>query len=178
MMQHASGGEGERRAVGVNALLEEYVNLAFHGMRANVPDFNVTIERDYDEAVGEVEMAPQDIGRVFINLLNNAFDAVHERALSHNGQYAPTVAVSTRQGEGQVEIRVDDNGSGIAEAIREKIFEPFFTTKPTGQGTGLGLSLSYDIVTQGHGGTMTVEGDEGEGAAFLVTLPVTLRDDR
>ena len=123
-------------------------------------------------------MAPQEMGRVFINLLNNAFDAVHERALSQNGQYAPTVSVSTRQGQGQVEIRVADNGSGIAEAIREKIFEPFFTTKPAGQGTGLGLSLSYDIVTQGHGGTMTVESKEGEGAAFVVTLPVTLRDDR
>ncbi len=173
MMQHASGGEGQRRATDVNALVEEYVNLAFHGKRANVPDFNVTIERDYDEAVGEVEMAPQEIGRVFINLLNNAFDAVHERALSHNGQYAPTVTVSTRQGQGQVEICVADNGSGIAEEIQEKIFEPFFTTKPTGQGTGLGLSLSYDIVTQGHGGTLTVESDEGEGAAFVVKLPVS-----
>ena len=160
--------------MGVNALVEEYVNLAYHGKRANVPDFNVTIERDYDEAVGEVEMAPQDIGRVFINLLNNAFDAVHERALSQNGQFAPTVSVSTRQVEGQVEIRVADNGSGIAEEIREKIFEPFFTTKPAGQGTGLGLSLSYDIVTQGHGGTMTVESEEGRGAAFMVMLPVKL----
>ncbi len=174
MMDHARGGEGERRAVGVNALVEEYVNLAYHGKRANVPDFNVTIEREYDDAVGEVEMAPQDMGRVFINLLKNAFDAVHERALSHNGRYAPTVMVSTRQGEGHVEIRVADNGSGIAQEIREKIFEPFFTTKPAGKGTGLGLSLSYDIVTQGHGGTMTVESEEGRGAAFMVMLPVKL----
>ena len=146
--------------------------LAYHGKRANTSAFNVTIERAYDETVGEVEMAPQEIGRVVINLLNNAFDAVHERALSQNGQYAPTVRVSTRQVEGHVEIRVEDNGPGIPAGIRSKIFEPFFTTKPTGSGTGLGLSLSYDIVAQGHGGAMTVESKEGEGATFIVSLPV------
>ena len=172
MLDHARSGDGERRATDVNALLDEYLNLAYHGMRANTPDFNVTLERDYGEAVGAVEMAPQEIGRVLINLLNNAFYAVHQHSLSHDGPYTPTVSVSTRRVEGWVEICVEDNGPGIAEGLKEKIFEPFFTTKPTGSGTGLGLSLSYDIVTQGHGGTMTVESEEGRGATFVVTLPV------
>ncbi len=173
MMAHARGGEGERRPTNVNGLVEEYVNLAYHGMRASTPEFNVTIEREYDEAVGAVEMMPLEVGRVFINLFKNAFDAVRERSASVQGSYAPTVTVATRRTDDHVEIQVADNGSGISEEIREKIFEPFFTTKPAGQGTGLGLSLSYDIVTQGHGGTMTVESEEGEGAAFVVTLPVS-----
>ncbi len=108
---------------------------------------------------------------MLLNLLGNAFDAVHEHAASVNGPYEPMVTVSTRQVEGQVEIRVSDNGPGIPAEIQEKIFEPFFTTKPTGMGTGLGLSLSYDIVTQGHGGTLRVESTEGEGATFVITLP-------
>jgi two-component system NtrC family sensor kinase len=116
-------------------------------------------------------MVPQEIGRVLLNLLSNAFDAVHEHAATVNGVYVPRVRVTTRRREGQVEIRVSDNGPGIPSEIREKIFEPFFTTKPTGSGTGLGLSLSYDIVTQGHGGTLSVESEAGQGAAFIVTLP-------
>ncbi len=172
MMAHARGGEGERRPTNVNGLVEEYVNLAYHGMRASTPEFNVTIEREYDEAAGAVEMIPQEIGRVFINLFKNAFDAVRERSASAQGSYAPTVTVATRRTDDHVEIQVADNGSGISEEIREKIFEPFFTTKPTGTGTGLGLSLSYDIITQGHGGTLTVESIEGEGATFVITLPM------
>ncbi len=141
-------------------------------MRAGRPDFTVEMERDYDEAVGKVEVVPQEISRVFVNLLNNAFDAVHESAVRINGPYVPTVTVSTRQLAGQVEIRVSDNGPGIPAEVKDKIFEPFFTTKPTGKGnTGLGLSLSYDIVTQGHGGTLEVQGSEGEGATFIITLP-------
>ena len=171
MMAHARGGEGERRPTNVNGLVEEYVNLAYHGMRASTPEFNVTIEREYDEAVGAVEMMPLEVGRVFINLFKNAFDAVRERSASAQGSYAPTVTVATRRTDDHVEIQVADNGSGISEEIREKIFEPFFTTKPTGTGTGLGLSLSYDIITQGHGGTLTVESIEGEGATFVITLP-------
>ncbi len=171
MMQHARGGKGERRPTDVNALLDEYVTLAYHGMRANTPEFNVTLERHYDEAVGKVEIVPQEICRVFVNLLNNAFYAVHEQALSSDDAYAPTVEVRTRRHGERIEIRVRDNGPGIAQEVREKIFEPFFTTKPTGQGTGLGLSISYDMVTQGHGGTLTVESAEGEGATFVITLP-------
>ena len=171
MMDHARGGESERRVTNVNALLDEYINLAYHGMRASTPDFNVTIERDFEEAVGEVEIVPQEIGRVFINLLNNAFYAVHRKAASAIEAYVPTVQVRTHHTADAVEIRIEDNGPGIKQALVEKIFEPFYTTKPTGKGTGLGLSLSYDIVTQGHGGMLTVESEEGEGAAFVVCLP-------
>ncbi len=171
MLEHARTQPGERRATDINALLEQYLALAYHGMRAGQPDFTVELEHDYDEAVGKVEVVPQEISRVFVNLLNNAFDAVHESAVRINGPYVPTVRVSTRQLTGQVEIRVSDNGPGIPPEIREKIFEPFFTTKPTGSGTGLGLSLSYEIVVQGHQGQMTVESEGGEGATFIITLP-------
>ncbi len=172
MMLHARSKPGQRRATDLNALVEEYLNLAYHGMRARQPDFNVTLEREYDEAVGEVEMVPQEMGRVFLNLLNNAFYAIYEKARAGDGSYAPTVTVATRRGAQVVEIEVQDNGPGISTDFSEKIFEPFFTTKPTGQGTGLGLSISYDIVTQGHGGTMTVESEEGSGATFVITLPM------
>jgi len=171
MMQHARAGSGEREMVDLNALVAEHIALAYHGKRAQIPDFNAEIERDLGADVGKVEVVPQDLGRVLLNLLGNAFDAVRERAAQVNGQYAPTVKISTRRVGDAVEIRVADNGSGIAEEVREKIFEPFFTTKPTGSGTGLGLSLSYDIVTQGHGGTLTVESEEGEGSHFIILLP-------
>ena len=170
MMQHASGGTGEREAVAINALVDEYVDLAYHGKRAQTPGFTVEIDRDYDEGVGTVSMVPQEIGRVLLNLLSNAFDAVHEEADAETA-YEPAVQVSTRRNGDAVEIRIVDNGPGIDKDFREKIFEPFFTTKPTGTGTGLGLSLAYDIVTQGHGGTLMVESTEGEGATFIVTLP-------
>ena len=171
MMDHARGGEVERRATDINGLLDEYINLAYHGMRAATPDFNVTIERDLDGAVGKVDLVPQEIGRVFINVLNNAFYAVHRKAASATEAYAPAVQIHTRRAADTVEIRIEDNGPGIEQTLIEKIFEPFYTTKPTGKGTGLGLSLSYDIVTQGHGGTLTVESEAGEGAAFVVCLP-------
>ena len=171
MLEHARSTLGERRATDLNALLDEYVNLAFHGMRVQQQDFRCDIERNYDDTVSKLELVPQEIGRVFLNLLNNAFDAVHEQAVKDDRKYTPTVRVSTRQVDGEVKIRVWDNGPGISTEIKDKVFEPFFTTKPTGSGTGLGLSLSYDIVTQGHGGTLTVESEEGVGATFIVTLP-------
>ena len=173
MMQHARGGEGERRSVDVNGLLEEYVNLAYHGMRASTPEFNVVIERDYDAAVGLVEMVPQEVGRVLINLFNNAFYAIHEKKQTADSAYVPTISVGTHRNADTVSIYIRDNGPGIDTALSKKIFEPFYTTKPTGEGTGLGLSLSYDIITQGHGGTLTVESVEGQGAAFIVTLPTS-----
>jgi len=172
MMQHARGSGGRRETVEVNAFVEEYLNLSYHGQRARVPDFNADLATDFGADVGTVEMVPQEMGRVLINLLGNAFDAVYEYAASQNGTFAPVVTVTTRRANGQIEIRVADNGPGIPEDVREKIFEPFFTTKPTGSGTGLGLSLSHDIVTQGHGGTLTVESAPGEGAAFVVSVPV------
>jgi len=171
MMQHARAGSGERETVALNKFVDEYVDLSWHGKRAQTPDFNADIAREYGEEVGHVELMPQDFGRVLINLLANAFDAVTEQATQANGQYAPKVTVSTRRVGGEVEIRVEDNGPGIAADVEAKIFEPFFTTKPTGSGTGLGLSLSYDIITQGHSGTLHVESEEGQGAAFVIRLP-------
>ncbi len=177
MLEHSRGTAGERRALDLNTFVDEYINLAYHGVRARTTGFNATLDRDFDEAVGEVEAVPQDIGRVLLNLLNNAFYTVHEKKSAVRGDsekdYTPTVAVSTRRIGKTVEIRVQDNGQGIPEAIRAHIFEPFFTTKPTGSGnTGLGLSLSYEIITQGHGGTLAVESKEGQGATFIITLPM------
>ena len=172
MLEHARSTLGERCATDLNALLDEYVNLAYHGMRAGQQGFRCDIERNYDETVSKLELVPQEVGRVFLNLLNNAFEAVYEHVVKDNGAYLPTVRVSTRQVDGEVKIRVCDNGPGIPAEIKDKIFEPFFTTKPTGRGTGLGLSLSYDIVTQGYGGMLTVESEEGKGATFIFTLPV------
>jgi signal transduction histidine kinase len=171
MMEHASGGQGERYPVDVNAFLEEYVNLAYHGRRAQTPGFNVTLERHFEDGVGSVEMAPQELGRVIVNLLTNAFDAVAEKGRKSNGEYTPCVAIRTVRRDGHVDISVEDNGPGIPGHIRARIFEPFFTTKPTGSGTGLGLSLSYDIVSQGHGGQLTVASEEGSGTVFTVALP-------
>ena len=164
MMQHASGGSGQREPTDLNALVAEYVDLAYHGKRAQVEDFNADVVRDFGTDVGRVVVVSQEIGRVALNLLSNAFDAVQDRADA-------TVTVSTQRVDGSVEIRVSDNGPGIPSEIREKIFEPFFTTKPTGSGPGLGLSLAYDIVTQGHGGTLTVEHGDGAGATVVVALP-------
>ncbi len=166
MMQHAKGGTSEMETVDLNEFVEEYVNLAWHGMRAREHGFEAEVLRDYDEAAGSLELKPQDIGRVILNILNNAFQAVSKAQIQD-----PVVTVSTVRSNGAIEIHICDNGPGIPEDIREKIFEPFFTTKETGEGTGLGLSLSHDIVTKGHGGTMKVQSSENGGAEFRVTLP-------
>ncbi len=167
MMAHARSGSSDHVPTDLNALVNEHIDLAYHGKRATMPGYTITIERDLDETIGKIAVVPQDIGRVILNLLSNAFDAILEAQ-------APRVTVSMRREGGQVVIRVADNGPGIPEDVQAKIFEPFFTTKPTGQGTGLGLSLSYDIVTQGHGGTMTVDSQVGRGATFSVFLPIDL----
>ncbi len=176
MLEHSRGSSGQRRAIDLNALVAKYVDLGLHGKCAQTVDFNVEIAKDFDATVGQVDVVPQDIGRVLLNLFGNAFDAVYEQAQQAGRSYSPRVVVTTRLLEGQVEIRVTDNGPGIPETVGTKIFEPFFTTKPTGSGTGLGLSLSYDIITQGHGGTLTVDSEEDRGATFIVTLP--LNEDR
>ena len=171
MLEHSRTGRGEQRAVDINKLVDEYANLAYHGVRAREEGFSVALDSSYDPAIGEIEVYPQEIGRVLINLLDNAFYAVHERAGKGEAGYVPRVRVKT-VGEGDViEVWVEDNGVGIPRFARDKIFEPFFTTKPTGSGTGLGLSLSHDIVVKGHGGELTVESEEGEGARFIVRLP-------
>jgi len=171
MLQHSRGGTGEPVRVDVNAFVEEYANLAYHGMRAKDADFRVTLERDLAPDAGEAELVPQEMGRVLINLLSNAFDAVNGRAKADGAAYEPVVTVRTRRAGDRVEIHVADNGPGIPDALRRRIFEPFFTTKATGSGTGLGLSLSYEIVTQGHGGGLRLESRDGEGATFVVSLP-------
>ena len=175
MLEHSRGAKGERRPIDLNALVDEYVGLAYHGKRAQAIDFNVTIDRDYDEAVGDVEVVPQEIGRVLINLLGNAFDALYgytgPPSGESNADYTPTVRVATRRVAGAVTICIEDNGEGIPPDVRQRIFEPFFTTKPSGAGTGLGLSMSHEIVTQGHGGTLTLESADHAGASFTIKLP-------
>lgn len=172
MLQHSRSSGGQKEPTDVNKLVDEYVRLAYHGYRARQKDFNVKLEIELDPAAGKVRMVKQDIGRVILNLLNNAFYAVHERTKISGSEYAPTVWIRTRVDNREaVTIEVADNGPGIQEPVREKIFQPFFTTKPTGQGTGLGLSLSYDIVTKGHGGTMHVDSEAGQGTKFAFSLP-------
>ena len=161
----------EHRLVDVNALVDEYLRLAYHGMRAKDKFFNVTTKADFDHSIGKIHIIPQDIGRVILNLINNAFYAVDEKRKQQANGYEPTVSVSTKKNNGKVEISVKDNGNGIPQKVLDKIFQPFFTTKPTGQGTGLGLSLAYDIV-KAHGGEIKVNTQEGEGVEFVVHLPL------
>ncbi|UYZ63810.1 sensor histidine kinase [Hymenobacter weizhouensis] len=172
MLEHSRASTGERQPVDLNILADEYLRLAYHGLRAKNKSFNATLATDFDPAVGQVEAVGQDLGRVLLNLFTNAFYAVQKRQEQAPAGFVPTVRVCTRRlPTGEAQVRVHDNGTGIPEAVRQKIFQPFFTTKPTGEGTGLGLSLSYDIVTKGHGGTLTVETEEGAGTEFIVTLP-------
>lgn len=171
MLQHSRGVPGEKVPTDVNTLLDEYVTLAFHGMRAKDGSFNVKIEKNYDPSLEKISLSPQEVCRVFLNLLNNAFYAVHQRKKKENGAYAPLVKVSTENHPDFVLIKIRDNGPGISNEVKEKLFTPFFTTKPTGEGTGLGLSLSYNIIVQGHGGAITVDSEEGQFAEFIIKLP-------
>jgi signal transduction histidine kinase len=172
MLLHSRGGSGERRQSDLNALIEEALNLAYHGARAQDQSFNVTLERDLDPGLGPVELVPQDITRVFLNLFGNAFYAVNQRR--HAGgdpTFAPMVTLTTRNRGDEIEVRVRDNGTGMPPEVRDKAFTPFFTTKPTGEGTGLGLSISYDIVVQEHGGTIAVDSRAGEFTEFTLCIP-------
>jgi signal transduction histidine kinase len=172
MLEHSRGVSGERREVDLNALVEEALNLAYHGARAQDASFNITLERDLDPAVAPIELAPQEMTRVFLNLFGNGFYAATKRARG-NGEagYRPTLQVSTRGLGEAVEVRVRDNGTGIPPDIRDQLFQPFFTTKPTGEGTGLGLSIAWDIVTQQHGGSIEVDSSEGEFTELTIRLP-------
>ncbi|MFM7857944.1 MAG: sensor histidine kinase, partial [Flammeovirgaceae bacterium] len=175
MLQHSRTSTGQKELTDINALCDEYLRLAFHGFRAKDKSFNAKFETDFDSTIPKLNVIPQDIGRVILNLINNAFYAVNERVkneppTTNNQTYTPTVTISTKQQNGRIEITIKDNGSGIPKKIKDKIFQPFFTTKPTGQGTGLGLSLSYDIV-KAHGGTFEVISEEGSGSTFLVLIP-------
>jgi signal transduction histidine kinase/HAMP domain-containing protein len=172
MLLHSRGGTGERRRTDLNALVDEALNLAFHGARAQDKSFNVTLERDFDPNLTPLEIVPQDITRVLLNLFGNGFYAVKKRRDEQSDPaYQPVLRVTTLDLEGQVEIRVRDNGVGMPPEIRAKLFTPFFTTKPTGEGTGLGLSISYDIVVQEHRGTITVDSQPGEFTEFTLRLP-------
>jgi signal transduction histidine kinase len=178
MLEHSRASTGVKELTDMNKLADEYLRLSYHGIRAKDSNFNSDYKTDFDENLPKIEVIPQEIGRVLLNLINNAFYAVNERAEKEEINYQPKVTVTTKIANNQVEIIVADNGTGMSETTKAKIFQPFFTTKPTGQGTGLGLSLAYDIVTKGHGGTIEVESVEGEGATFTVRLPFSVTNSQ
>jgi signal transduction histidine kinase len=165
MLEHSKTSTGERELTDINKLADEYLRLSYHGIKAKDNAFNSDYKTDFDENLPKIEVIPQDIGRVLLNLINNAFWAVKTVE-------KPLVIVKTEHNENQLTIKVIDNGTGMTDDVKAKIFQPFFTTKPTGEGTGLGLSLAYDIVTKGHGGTIEVESVEGEGTTFIVQIPI------
>ena len=171
MLQHSRSSSGVKEPTDINALCDEYFRLAYHGLKAKDKSFNATMKTDFDETIGVVNIIPQDIGRVILNLLTNAFYVVNGKKKSGIENYEPTVSINTKKIGNKVEIKVTDNGNGIPPKILDKIFQPFFTTKPTGQGTGLGLSLSYDIV-KAHAGELKVETKDAEGSVFIIQLPL------
>ncbi|MFZ1311666.1 MAG: ATP-binding protein, partial [Chitinophagaceae bacterium] len=186
MLQHSRSSSGQKEATDINALADEYLRLSYHGLRAKDKSFNATLKTDFDSSIGLINIIPQDMGRVILNLITNAFYVVNEKMKAEGGKlkasassagqpYEPTVEVSTKKVKDKVEIKVKDNGNGIPQKILDKIFQPFFTTKPTGQGTGLGLSLSYDIV-KAHGGELKVETNEGKGSEFIIQLPINMNN--
>jgi len=169
MLQHSRSSSGVKELTDINALCDEYLRLSYHGLRAKDKSFNATMNTDFDTTIGNINIIPQDLGRVVLNLINNAFYAVNEKKNLNSEGYEPTVSLSTKKENNKIMISVTDNGNGMPEKLIDKIFQPFFTTKPTGQGTGLGLSLSYDIV-KAHGGELKVETEEGEGSTFIISL--------
>ena len=171
MLEHSRAASGQKEPTDLNKLADEYLRLAYHGLRAKDKSFNAELITQFDESLPLVNVIPQDIGRVMLNLFNNAFYAVNQKQKNADADYKPNVSVTTNSVAGQVIIKVKDNGPGIPDSIKDKIMQPFFTTKPTGEGTGLGLSLSYDIVVKGHAGTINVESKEGEGSTFTITMP-------
>ena len=171
MLLHSREGSGERTETNVNALVDEALNLAYHGARAEKPGFNITIVRELDPNAGKADLYPQEITRVLLNLISNGFYATAKRRQSGGEpDYDPTLTASTRNLGDRVEIAIKDNGAGIPDDVKEKVFNPFFTTKPAGEGTGLGLSLSHDIVVKQHGGTIDVESEPGS-TRFIIRLP-------
>ncbi|MCK5638185.1 MAG: HAMP domain-containing histidine kinase, partial [Flavobacteriaceae bacterium] len=179
MLEHSRTSSGIKELTDINVLADEFLRLSYHGLRAKDKIFNAAFKTDFEETLPKVNVIAQDLGRVILNLINNAFYACAERSRntaersqsSSDTDVKPLVTVSTKKIENKIEIRVIDNGLGISDKIKDKIFQPFFTTKPTGSGTGLGLSMSYDIVTKGHGGELKVESKEGEGSEFIIILP-------
>jgi signal transduction histidine kinase len=174
MLQHSRTSSGEKQLTDINALADEYLRLAYHGLRAKEKDFNADFKLEADPTLSKIEVVPQEIGRVLLNLFNNAFYATAQKKTLLNGAYHPEVRVTIQTQGNKLQIRIKDNGIGIPDSIKHKIFQPFFTTKPTGEGTGLGLSLSYDIITKLHGGELKVDSKEGEYSEFIIHLKLTL----
>jgi signal transduction histidine kinase len=172
MLQHSRSGNNVKEPTNINKLADEYLRLAYHGLRAKDKSFNADLVTDFDENLPKVNVLTQEIGRVLLNLFTNAFYATHQRQKKSGEEYKPMVSVKTALKDKGVEIIVKDNGIGIPEAIKDKIMQPFFTTKPSGEGTGLGLSLSYDIVVKGHGGTITIDSRENDYTVFTILLPI------
>jgi len=172
MLQHSRVSTGQKELADINTLADEYLRLSYHGFRAKDKSFNVSLQTNYDTGIEKINIVPEDIGRVFLNLYNNAFYAVNEKARLSTNSYQPLVSVLTKKSHDKVHIIIRDNGIGIPQKFVGKIFQPFFTTKPTGQGTGLGLSLAYDIITKQHGGRLTVKTEENVGTEFIIELSI------
>jgi signal transduction histidine kinase len=173
MLLHSREGSGEHRPADINAIVEESLNLAYHGARAEKAGFNITLQRDFDPSAGMIDLYPQEITRVFLNLISNGFYAATKRKESGDEGFEPTLNATTKNLGNTVEIRIRDNGTGIPLEVKEKIFNPFFTTKPAGEGTGLGLSMSHDIIVKQHGGKIDVDTMPGAFTEFIITLPRT-----
>jgi signal transduction histidine kinase len=173
MLLHSREGSGEHRPVDINVIVDESLNLAWHGARAEKAGFNITMQRNFDPAVGMTDVYPQEITRVLLNLISNAFYATAKRKAEAGDGFEPTLCAATKNLGNKIEIRIRDNGTGISAEVKEKIFNPFFTTKPSGEGTGLGLSMSQDIIVKQHGGTIEVETEPGQFTEFKIVLPRT-----
>ncbi|MEO7119547.1 MAG: ATP-binding protein [Ginsengibacter sp.] len=172
MLQHSGGSTGAKEPTDINVLCDEYLRLSFHGFKAKDKSFNATIKTDFDSSIGKIEIVPQDMGRVLLNLFTNAFYALSKKKSISDSSYQPTILIQTIKLSDNVKIIIQDNGTGIPTKITEKIFQPFFTTKPTGEGTGLGLSISYDII-KAHSGKLTVESEEGIKTTFIIEIPLS-----
>ncbi len=172
MMQHADHTDGENKPVELNKFINQFINITFHSMQTPLSGLEIDVQKDFDEAIELVTIHPQQMGLVIQNVLTNAFQAVGDKKGTEEASYVPSVRIRTKRLEDEVEIKIMDNGPGIPVGLQSRIFEPFFTTRPTGTGTGLGLSLSFDIVTQGHGGAMKLESTSGDGATFVIRLPL------
>jgi two-component system, NtrC family, sensor kinase len=173
MLQHSREGSGEHRSADINAVVDESLNLAYHGARAEKSGFNIVMQRNFDPAAGMIDVYPQEITRALLNLISNGFYAASKRSLEAGDDFKPTLSAATKNLGDKVEIRIRDNGIGIPAEVKEKIFNPFFTTKPAGEGTGLGLSISHDIIVKQHGGSIDVETELGQFTEFMIVLPRT-----
>jgi two-component system, NtrC family, sensor kinase len=177
MLQHSRNSSGQKEPTDINALVDECLRLSFHGMRAKDKTFNAKTETDFDTSLEKINIAPQEIGRVILNLFTNAFYSVNKKKKLSGQSYQPFIMVKTEKTPKGISITVRDNGLGVPQSVIEKIFQPFFTTKPVGEGTGLGLSMSYDIITKGHGGELKVNTREGEFAEFIILLPENFKNN-